>query len=123
MVCDPDIADSLPLVTGAQAALRRVFQSLLANAIKYGAAARTSAAREPRERRGAFGVPASERAGASGGAKPPGREGIGIRALVAGGRLEVSVPDPGIGIPAAEQAKILHPFYPAPDAAAGPIRG
>src|SRR5258706_2955362 len=114
MVCDPDIADSLPLVTGAQAALRRVFQSLLANAIKYGAAARTSAAREPRERRGAFGVPASERAGGFGGAKPPGREWIGIRALVAGGHLQVSVTDPGIAIPPPEQAKIFESFYRTP---------
>jgi len=118
-----DIADNLPLVTGDQAALRRVFQNLLANAIKYGAAARASAAREPRERRGAFGVPASERAGASGGAKPPGREWIGIRALVAGGRLEVSVTDRGIGIPAAEQAKIFDPFYRAPDVVAAQIQG
>jgi hypothetical protein len=35
---------------------------------------RTSAASEPRERRGASGVPASERVGGSGGAKPPGQE-------------------------------------------------
>ena len=34
----------------------------------------TSGASEPRERRGAAGVPASERVGGSGGAKPPGKE-------------------------------------------------
>jgi two-component system sensor histidine kinase SenX3 len=35
-----EIADNLPLVTGDEAALRRVFQNLIGNAIKYGADAR-----------------------------------------------------------------------------------
>jgi signal transduction histidine kinase len=35
-----DIADNLPLVTGDAAALRRVFQNLIGNAMKYGADAR-----------------------------------------------------------------------------------
>ena len=37
---DLDIADDLPLVTGDEAALRRVFQNLVGNAMKYGADAR-----------------------------------------------------------------------------------
>jgi signal transduction histidine kinase len=37
---DLDIADNLPLVTGDEAALRRVFQNLVGNAMKYGADAR-----------------------------------------------------------------------------------
>ena len=35
-----DIADGLPAVAGDEAALRRVFQNLVGNAIKYGAGAR-----------------------------------------------------------------------------------
>src|SRR5260221_8678336 len=66
-----DIADNLPLVTGDQAALRRGFYNPLANAIKYGPAAPTRAAPEPRPRRGALGGPPRERAGASARAHPP----------------------------------------------------
>lgn len=86
---DLDIADNLPLVTGDEAALRRVFQNLVGNAMKYGADARW----------------------------------IGVRAAFTGGRLEVSVTDRGIGIAAADQAKIFDPFYRAPDVVAAQIQG
>jgi signal transduction histidine kinase len=86
---DLDIADNLPLVTGDEAALRRVFQNLVGNAMKYGADARW----------------------------------IGVRAAFNGGRLEVSVTDRGIGIAAADQAKIFDPFYRAPDVVAAQIQG
>lgn len=39
-----EVADDLPAVAGDEAALRRVFQNLIGNAIKYGAGARTSVA-------------------------------------------------------------------------------
>jgi two-component system sensor histidine kinase SenX3 len=84
-----DVADSLPPVAGDEAALRRVFQNLIGNAIKYGAGARW----------------------------------IGIRASSADGRVDVSVTDRGIGIPAAEQSKIFDPFYRAPDVVAAQIQG
>jgi signal transduction histidine kinase len=84
-----DVADNLPLVTGDEAALRRVFQNLIGNAMKYGAGGRW----------------------------------IGVRASLAGGHLDVSVTDRGMGIPAAEQAKIFDPFYRAPDVVAAQIQG
>ena len=118
-----DIADNLPAVSGDEAALRRVFQNLMSNAVKYGAAARTSAASEPRERSGGLGVPESERVGGSGGAKPPGRGWVGVRAAVTSGRVEVSVSDRGIGIAAAEQARVFDPFYRTPDVVAAQIQG
>jgi len=86
---DLDISDHLPLVAGDEAALRRVFQNLVGNAMKYGADARW----------------------------------IGVRAALAAGRLEVSVTDRGIGIAAADQAKIFDPFYRAPDVVAAQIQG
>ena len=125
-----DVAENLPPVAGDEAALRRVFQNLIGNAIKYSTGARTSVASEPRERSGAFGVPASERAGSPAFAGGPGLEGeaprqewIGIRASFTGGQVEVSVTDRGIGIAAAEQAKIFDPFYRAPDVVAAQIQG
>jgi signal transduction histidine kinase len=86
---DLDISDNLPLVAGDEAALRRVFQNLVGNAMKYGADARW----------------------------------IGVRAAFTAGRLEVSVTDRGIGIAAADQAKIFDPFYRAPDVVAAQIQG
>jgi two-component system sensor histidine kinase SenX3 len=84
-----NVADSLPPVAGDEAALRRVFQNLIGNAIKYGADARW----------------------------------IGIGASYADGRVEVSVTDRGIGIPAAEHSKIFDPFYRAPNVVAAQIQG
>jgi signal transduction histidine kinase len=48
---------------------------------------------------------------------------IGVRAVSSGGRVEISVSDRGIGIAAAEQAKIFDPFYRAPDVVAAQIQG
>jgi two-component system sensor histidine kinase SenX3 len=83
------IPDNLPAVAGDQAALRRVFQNLVGNAIKYGAQARW----------------------------------IGLSASASGGALDVSVTDRGIGIAAADQARIFDPFYRAPDVVAAQIQG
>jgi signal transduction histidine kinase len=84
-----DIADNLPPVSGDEAALRRVFQNLIGNAMKYGAGAGW----------------------------------VGVRATYTSVSLDVSVTDRGIGIPAAEQAKIFDPFYRAPDVVAAQIQG
>jgi signal transduction histidine kinase len=84
-----DIADNLPAVAGDEAALRRAFQNLIGNAIKYGAGARW----------------------------------IGVGAAFKSGHVEVSVTDRGIGIAAADQAKIFDPFYRAPDVVAAQIQG
>jgi signal transduction histidine kinase len=84
-----DIADRLPPVSGDEAALRRVFQNLIGNAMKYGAGTRW----------------------------------IGVRAAAARGHVEVRVTDRGIGIAAADQAKIFDPFYRAPDVVAAQIQG
>lgn len=89
MTIELELADDLPLVAGDEAALRRVFQNLVGNAIKYGADGRW----------------------------------IGIRGSAAGGRVEISVTDRGIGIPAAEQAKVFDPFYRAPGVVAAQIQG
>ncbi len=83
------IDDNLPAVAGDESALRRVFQNLVGNAIKYGADARW----------------------------------IGIRATASGGSVDVSVSDRGIGIAAADQAKIFDPFYRAPAVVAAQIQG
>jgi two-component system sensor histidine kinase SenX3 len=84
-----DIADNLPAVAGDEAALRRAFQNLVGNAIKYSAAARW----------------------------------VRVRAALTGGLVEISVTDRGIGIAAADQAKIFDPFYRAPDVVAAQIQG
>jgi len=83
------VDDNLPAVAGDEAALRRVFQNLVGNALKYGADAAW----------------------------------IGIRASNAGGTVQVSVSDRGIGIAPAHQAKIFDPFYRAPDVVAAQIHG
>jgi two-component system sensor histidine kinase SenX3 len=83
------IADHLPAVAGDESALRRVFQNLVSNAIKYGADARW----------------------------------IGVTATAGADTLEISVSDRGIGIAAADQARIFDPFYRAPDVVAAQIQG
>src|SRR3954467_6480416 len=83
------VDDNLPAVAGDEAALRRVFQNLVGNALKYGADAGW----------------------------------IGIRASNAGGTVQVSVSDRGIGIAPADQAKIFDPFYRAPEVVAAQIHG
>ena len=129
-----DIADNLPAVAGDEAALRRAFQNLVGNAIKYGAVARTSVASEraggagPPSPRSGFGAVSPEpvrsivRAEADG-AKALGREWVGVRAAFTGGQVLVSITDRGIGIAAADQAKIFDPFYRAPDVVAAQIQG
>jgi two-component system sensor histidine kinase SenX3 len=84
-----DIADNLPAVSGDEAALRRVFQNLLGNAVKYGAGARW----------------------------------VGVGAAFTDGHVEVSVSDRGIGIAAADQARVFDPFYRAPGVVAAQIQG
>ena len=84
-----DVAERLPPVLGDEAALRRVFQNLVANAIKYGG---------------------------TGGW-------IGVRARQAGREVFVTIADRGIGIAAADQARIFEPFYRAPEVIAAQIQG
>ena len=84
-----EIADRLPPVLGDDAALRRVFENLVTNAIKYGE---------------------------SGGW-------LGIRARPVGRDVHITVADRGIGIAAAEQARIFEPFYRTPDVIAARIQG
>jgi signal transduction histidine kinase len=89
LVVDVDVPADLPAVLGDEAALRRVFQNLVDNAIKYGAAGgsiRVSARRE-------------------------------------GSDVSVTVADRGIGIDAADQARIFEPFYRAPDVVAAQMQG
>jgi signal transduction histidine kinase len=83
------IPDDLPDVLGDEAALRRVFQNLIDNAIKYGAA---------------------------GGA-------IAVTAERSGPQVSVTVADRGIGIDAADQAKIFEPFYRAAAVVAAQMQG
>ena len=89
MTVETDVAHNLPPALGDEQALRRVFQNLVSNAIKYGA-------------QGGW---------------------IGITARTSGKELIVTVADRGIGIPAAEQARIFDPFYRAPSAIAAQIQG
>ena len=83
------IAENLPAVAGDEAALRRVFQNLVGNAVKYGADARW----------------------------------VGIRAVGRASSVDISVSDRGIGIAAADQARIFDPFYRAPDVVSAQIQG
>jgi signal transduction histidine kinase len=83
------LAEPLPPVLGDEPALRRVFQNLVDNAIKYGQ-----------------------------GGGP-----IRVRARASGSQVLVSVIDRGIGIAAAEQARIFDPFYRAADVVAAQIQG
>lgn len=83
------IDENLPAVAGDEAALRRVFQNLMGNAIKYGADAGW----------------------------------IGVRASRSASTVEISVSDRGIGIAAADQARIFDPFYRAPGVVAAQIQG
>jgi signal transduction histidine kinase len=48
---------------------------------------------------------------------------IGVAAAVTASTLDVSVSDRGIGIAAADQARIFDPFYRAPDVVAAQIQG
>jgi signal transduction histidine kinase len=84
-----EVPAELPPVDGDETALRRVFQNLVGNAIKYGANGRW----------------------------------IGIRARLAGPAVTIAVSDKGIGIPAAEQARIFEPFYRATDVVAARFQG
>lgn len=83
------LADNLPAVAGDESALRRVFQNLVNNAIKYSADTRW----------------------------------IGIKAVSGGSHVEVSVSDRGIGIAAADQARVFDPFFRAPAVVAAQIQG
>ena len=86
---DVTIPRDLPAVAGDEPALRRVFQNLIGNAIKYGDEGRW----------------------------------IGISARVTAGDVLIAIADRGIGIAAAEQARIFEPFYRAADVVAAQIQG
>jgi two-component system sensor histidine kinase SenX3 len=102
MQVEYDLPDGLPPVLGDEPALRRVFQNLVANAVKYGAPG---------------GPASSERTGAR-------VEGwIGLRARRVGREVHVTVADRGIGIAAAEQPRIFEPFYRTPDVVAAQTQG
>jgi signal transduction histidine kinase len=88
-----EVPSSLPPVTGDAAALRRVFQNLLDNAIKHGGG----------------GGWISVRAAVLNGTHPP--------------MVEVRVSDRGPGIPADEQAGIFQPFVRGAAAQENQIRG
>src|SRR4051812_792473 len=79
----------LPPVAGEEAALRRVFQNLLGNALKYGADGRW----------------------------------VGIDVSASSDTITVTIADRGIGISAADCARIFDPFYRAPDVVAAQIQG
>jgi signal transduction histidine kinase len=89
VVVEMTLADNLPAVAGDEAALRRVFQNLVGNAIKYGASAGW----------------------------------IGVTAAQTASTIEISVTDRGIGIAAADQARIFDPFYRAPAVVDAQIQG
>lgn len=84
-----DIPADLPAVLGDEPALRRAFQNLIDNAIKYGAA---------------------------GGS-------IRVSARQTASLVSITVADRGIGIDAADQARIFEPFYRAADVVAAQVQG
>jgi signal transduction histidine kinase len=115
MQVEYDLPDGLPPVLGDEPALRRVFQNLVANAVKYGAPG---------------GPASSERTGARVVGPIPSERGrgrvegwIGLRARRVGREVHVTVADRGIGIAAAEQPHIFEPFYRTPDVVAAQIQG
>jgi signal transduction histidine kinase len=115
MQVEYDLPDGLPPVLGDEPALRRVFQNLVANAVKYGAPG---------------GPASSERTGARVEGPVPSERGrgrvegwIGLRARRVGREVHVTVADRGIGIAAAEQPHIFEPFYRTPDVVAAQIQG
>lgn len=89
LMVDFDIPADVPPVLGDEPALRRVFQNLIDNAIKYGAA---------------------------GGS-------IRVSARRSASEVSVTVADHGIGIEAADQARIFEPFYRAADVVAAQMQG
>jgi signal transduction histidine kinase len=89
LVVDVDIPHDLPAVLGDEPALRRVFQNLIDNAIKYGAAGGTIRISARRER----------------------------------AEVAVTIADRGIGIDAADHARIFEPFYRTPDVVAAQMQG
>lgn len=88
-----DIPDGLPSVSGDAAALRRVFQNLIANAAKHGADG------------GWIGIRAGN---------------VGTSAA---GVVEVCVEDRGPGVPPGEQADIFQPFFRGSNARTKQTRG
>jgi signal transduction histidine kinase len=91
---EKDIPPNLPRVMGDVSALSQCLQNLITNALKYGGQTRW----------------------------------IGIRAAVrqrdgAGGEVEISVSDRGLGIEAGDLPHIFEPFYRSPSAAAAQIHG
>jgi signal transduction histidine kinase len=84
------LAERLPVLAGDEAALRRVFQNLVSNAVKYGARAKW----------------------------------VGLAARpAAGGGVDITVSDRGMGISAADRDRIFNPFYRAPEVVAAQIQG
>jgi signal transduction histidine kinase len=93
-----DIAEGLPQVVGDVPALSQCLQNLITNALKYGAALQG------------------------------GQRWIGIRASahvngMAGGEVQISVSDRGIGISDSDLPHIFEPFYRSPAAKAAQIHG
>jgi signal transduction histidine kinase len=99
-----DLPENLPPVLGDEPALRRVFQNLIANAIKYGAGG------EP--------VPSDRRYGRG---RVEGR--IALRARQVGRDIHATVADRGIGIAPAEHSRIFEPFYRTADVVAAQTQG
>jgi signal transduction histidine kinase len=94
---DVDIPADLPAVNGDEAALCRVFQNLVGNAIKYGVDGRW------------IGITA----------RRAGRE-LG---LATNNVVRISVSDRGIGIAPADHDRIFEPFYRAADVVAAQVQG
>ena len=101
LVVEFDIPADLPAVLGDEPALRRAFQNLIDNAIKYGAAG--GSIRVSARQTGALVTPKSRGGG--------------------GGDVSITVADRGIGIEAADQARIFEPFYRAADVVAAQVQG